>query len=225
VLGIGAREQVLYYAALFIQADLESVRYGFGKVDLARIPRASRVLAKGWLFLAPFAALVYTMFALNLEPEYCAMVASAVIVALGFVFGYDGHRMMLKDVWKATDTDRRINSPLKPWRTCPGWSTIGLMLISLHLRTPQRGDRSESSSKLIAENRCLGSRHHKNPTQENTHDQARRARSQREDEAVPFTIDAAKVRAAAIAVRRFAKQKICCGATGNIVQQLQSFCT
>jgi TRAP transporter 4TM/12TM fusion protein len=92
---------VMYYAALFIQADLESARYGFGKVDPALIPRASRVLAKGWLFLAPFAALVYTMFALNLEPEYCAMVASAVIIALGFAFGYDGHRMKLKDVWTA----------------------------------------------------------------------------------------------------------------------------
>jgi len=57
-----------------------------------RSPRAWTVLKRGWLFLAPFVALVYTMFWLNLEPEYCAMAASAVIIALGFAFGYDSQR-------------------------------------------------------------------------------------------------------------------------------------
>ena len=92
---------VMYYAALFIQADLEAARYGFGKVEEAKIPRIGRVLAKGWLFLVPFVVLIYTMFWLNLEPEYCAMAASAAIVALGFAFGYDGQRMKLRDLWEA----------------------------------------------------------------------------------------------------------------------------
>jgi TRAP transporter 4TM/12TM fusion protein len=90
---------VMYYAALFIQADLEAARYGFGKVEEAKIPRIGRVLAKGWLFLVPFAVLIYTMFWLNYEPEYCAMAASAAIIVLGFAFGYDGHRMTLRDLW------------------------------------------------------------------------------------------------------------------------------
>jgi TRAP transporter 4TM/12TM fusion protein len=90
---------VMYYAALFIQADLEAARYGFGKVEEAKIPRIGRVLAKGWLFLVPFAVLIYTMFWLNYEPEYCAMAASAAIIVLGFAFGYDGHRMSLRDLW------------------------------------------------------------------------------------------------------------------------------
>ena len=47
----------------------------------------------------PFAVLIYTMFWLNLEPEYSAMTASAAIIALGFAFGYDGHRMTLRDLW------------------------------------------------------------------------------------------------------------------------------
>jgi TRAP-type uncharacterized transport system fused permease subunit len=59
------------------------------------------VLAKGWLFLAPFAVLIYTMFWLNYEPEYCAMAAAGAIVVLGFAFGYDGHRMTLRDLWVA----------------------------------------------------------------------------------------------------------------------------
>ena len=90
---------VMYYAALFIQADLEAARYGFGKVEQAKIPRIGKVLARGWLFIVPFAVLIYTMFWLNLEPEYSAMTASATIIVLGFAFGYDGHRMTLRDLW------------------------------------------------------------------------------------------------------------------------------
>jgi TRAP transporter 4TM/12TM fusion protein len=92
---------VMYYAALFIQADLEAARYGFGKVEQSRIPRVMTVLAKGWVFLVPFAALIYTMFWLNLEPEYCAMAASAVIIVLGFALGYGGERMRLRHLWDA----------------------------------------------------------------------------------------------------------------------------
>jgi len=92
---------VLYYAALFIQADLEAARYGFGKVEEDKIPRIGRVLADGWMFLVPFAVLVYTMFWLNLEPEYAAMAASLAIVVLGFSVGYAGRQMTLRDLWHA----------------------------------------------------------------------------------------------------------------------------
>jgi TRAP transporter 4TM/12TM fusion protein len=92
---------VMYYAALFIQADLEAARYGFGKVEEAQIPRIGRVLARGWIFLVPFVVLIYTMFWLNLEPEYSAMTASLAIIVLGFAFGYDGRRMRLRDLWDA----------------------------------------------------------------------------------------------------------------------------
>jgi TRAP transporter 4TM/12TM fusion protein len=92
---------VMYYAALFIQADLESARHGFGKVEESKIPRALGVLKNGWMFIVPFAVIVYTMFIRNWEPEYAAMMAAAVIIALGFAVGYAGHRMKLKDVWAA----------------------------------------------------------------------------------------------------------------------------
>jgi TRAP transporter 4TM/12TM fusion protein len=92
---------VMYYAALFIQADLEAARYGFGKVPASEIPRLGAVLAGGWLFLAPFAVVVYTLFWRNWEPEFAAMAAAAVIVALGLVLGYAGRRMTLRDIWSA----------------------------------------------------------------------------------------------------------------------------
>jgi len=90
---------LLYYSALFIQCDLEAARYGFGKVDPAIIPRLWPVLASGWIFFAPFAAIVYAMFWLNWEPDLAAALASAVVIALGLFVGYRGVKMKLQDIW------------------------------------------------------------------------------------------------------------------------------
>ncbi len=92
---------VLYYAALFMQSDLEAARYGFGKVEEDQIPRVLPVLVAGWIFIAPFVALVATLFVLNSEPELAAMYAAAIIVVLGFAFGYAGRRMKMKDIWES----------------------------------------------------------------------------------------------------------------------------
>jgi len=92
---------VLYYAALFMQSDLEAARYGFGKVEEDQIPRALPVLAAGWIFIVPFVVLVATLFVLNSEPELAAMYAAAIIVVLGFAVGYAGQRMKMKDIWES----------------------------------------------------------------------------------------------------------------------------
>src|SRR5258706_5111684 len=59
------------------------------------------VLKTGWIFLAPFAAIVGAMFWLNWEPEPAAALASAIIIALGLAIGYRGTRMKLGDIWSA----------------------------------------------------------------------------------------------------------------------------
>jgi TRAP transporter 4TM/12TM fusion protein len=92
---------LLYYTALFIQCDLETARYGFGKVDRSEIPPMRSVLATGWIFLAPFGAIVGAMFWLNWEPEPAATLASAIIIGLGLFIGYRGARMKLADIWNA----------------------------------------------------------------------------------------------------------------------------
>jgi len=92
---------VLYYTALFIQCDLEAARYGFGKVAPSEIPPMAPVLAAGWIFIAPFAAIIGAMFWLNWEPEPSAALASAIIVGLGLFIGYRGVSMTLKDIWSA----------------------------------------------------------------------------------------------------------------------------
>jgi len=92
---------ILYYAALFIQCDLETARYGIGRVDVSEIPPMRTVLATGWIFLAPFAAIVGAMFWRNWEPEPAATLAAGIIIALGLFVGYRGQRMKLKDIWEA----------------------------------------------------------------------------------------------------------------------------
>ncbi|TMH55982.1 MAG: TRAP transporter fused permease subunit, partial [Betaproteobacteria bacterium] len=92
---------LLYYAALFIQCDLETARYGIGRVDRSEIPGMGPVLRTGWIFLAPFAAIVGAMFWMNWEPEPAAALASAIIIVLGLAIGYRGARMKLADIWSA----------------------------------------------------------------------------------------------------------------------------
>src|SRR5438477_255110 len=92
---------LLYYAALSIPCDLETARYGIGRVDRSEIPPMRSVLKTGWIFLAPFAAIVGAMFWLNWEPEPAAALASAIIIVLGLFVGYRGARMKLGDLWIA----------------------------------------------------------------------------------------------------------------------------
>jgi TRAP transporter 4TM/12TM fusion protein len=92
---------LLYYSALFIQCDLETARYGIGKVDRSEIPPLGPVLATGWIFIAPFAAIIGAMFWLNWEPEPAAALAAAIIIGLGLFIGYRGTRMKLQDIWTA----------------------------------------------------------------------------------------------------------------------------
>src|SRR6185295_1350335 len=92
---------ILYYTALFIQCDLETARYGIGRVDTSDIPPMRSVLASGWIFLAPFAAVVGAMFWMNWEPEPAAALASAIIIGLGLFIGYRGARMHFRDIWSA----------------------------------------------------------------------------------------------------------------------------
>ncbi|MGH8690809.1 MAG: TRAP transporter permease [Burkholderiales bacterium] len=92
---------VLYYAALFIQCDLEAARHGYGKIERAAIPKVLPVLGRGWIFLTPFAALIGGMFWLNWQPESAAVLAAGVIIVLGMFIGYRGARMKLRDIWSS----------------------------------------------------------------------------------------------------------------------------
>ncbi len=90
---------LLYYAALFIQADLEAARRGITRVPEDLVPNLLKVLKGGWVFFLPFAVLVYALFWLNWEVQTAAIIACIVTIAIGMVFGYEGKRMTLRDIF------------------------------------------------------------------------------------------------------------------------------
>lgn len=90
---------ILYYVALFVQADLEAARSGISRVEESKIPAVGPVLKSGWFFPLPFALLIFALFWLNDLPEKAALRAAAVIVVCGLVFGYKGKRLTASDVF------------------------------------------------------------------------------------------------------------------------------
>jgi TRAP transporter 4TM/12TM fusion protein len=91
---------VLYYIALFIQADLEAAKGNILRVPAKDIPKMLQVLAKGWLFMLPFVVLVYALFWENREPENAAIFASLAVMLIGFALGYGSDRLSLRELWQ-----------------------------------------------------------------------------------------------------------------------------
>ncbi|HIB22751.1 MAG TPA: TRAP transporter large permease subunit, partial [Rhodospirillales bacterium] len=66
-----------------------------------QIPELLDVLRFGWLFILPFAGLIYALFWLNWSAETSALLASGIVLVVGLLFGYKGKRMSLIDIWDA----------------------------------------------------------------------------------------------------------------------------
>ncbi len=88
----------LYYLALFFQVDVEAAKRGIRGESPERLPRVGAVLRAGWYFPLPFAALIYALVWEGMRPEYCALLASAVLIACSLAFGYKGERIPIKQV-------------------------------------------------------------------------------------------------------------------------------
>lgn len=91
---------LLYYAALFFQADLEAARLGIGRVPEEDIP-AARPILTGLYFIVPFAVLIITLFEFNQSPQLSALLAAAVLFVLALLFGYRGERMNWRAILQA----------------------------------------------------------------------------------------------------------------------------
>jgi TRAP transporter 4TM/12TM fusion protein len=92
---------LLYYYALFIQADLLAARAGLTSIEGPEIPPLRQVLKQGWHFLLPFAMLIYGLFWLNWSPALSALGASAVLIITGSTLGYGEKKLKLYDIFQA----------------------------------------------------------------------------------------------------------------------------
>ncbi|WP_099867143.1 TRAP transporter permease [Pararhizobium haloflavum] len=86
---------ILYYVALFIQADLDAARLGIARVPKSAIPDR-RIVLGGWHFILAFVVLIYALFTLGWQPERAALAASLTVIATSLVFGYEAVRPGIK---------------------------------------------------------------------------------------------------------------------------------
>lgn len=82
---------LLYYVALFIQADLEAARLGIASVPQSDLPDR-KVVRGGIHFVFPFAMLIFALFVLRWQPDRAALSAAVVLIVSAVIFGYAGKR-------------------------------------------------------------------------------------------------------------------------------------
>lgn len=92
---------LLYYYALFIQADLLAARTGLTGMQLQEVPPLRQVIKQGWHFVLPFLLLIYALFWLNWSPELSALAASAVLMVTGPTLGYGDKKLKLGEFFGA----------------------------------------------------------------------------------------------------------------------------
>jgi TRAP transporter 4TM/12TM fusion protein len=89
---------LLYYLALFFQVDLEAAKRGIRGVPSERLPQTLAVLKAGWYFPLPFVVLIVALLEWNMQAEYAALLATAVLIGCTLAFGYKGKRVPFKDL-------------------------------------------------------------------------------------------------------------------------------
>ncbi|MBR3371934.1 MAG: TRAP transporter fused permease subunit [Rhodobacteraceae bacterium] len=94
---------LLYYVALFIQADLEAAKLNIAPVPRSEIP-APRDVASGVHFVFAFAVLITMLFVFNWSPEKAAMLAALSVVVSALVFGYRKKRPALRTIFASLHT-------------------------------------------------------------------------------------------------------------------------
>ena len=92
---------LLYYYALFVQADLLAAKTGLAPIEGEKIPPLRQVLAQGWHFMLPFAMLIYALFWLNWSPEKSALAGCVVLIVTGSTLGYGDKKLKLLDILDA----------------------------------------------------------------------------------------------------------------------------
>ena len=100
---------LLYYVALFVQADLQAAKQSIRPLEHDDIPNARNVMARGWVFVLPFAAIVVALFWMHQPAETSALWGGVAAALIGLTIGYGKTRMALRELWSAAvETGRSI---------------------------------------------------------------------------------------------------------------------
>jgi TRAP transporter 4TM/12TM fusion protein len=103
---------ILYYACLFIHVDLDAAKQKIGSVEDPGAPSLGEVMKSGWHFLVPIIFLVFALIypeIFRLTPEKAAIVSTAILMVLTFIFGYRGKRPSLLELGQAIIDTGRIS--------------------------------------------------------------------------------------------------------------------
>ncbi|MEM9010918.1 MAG: TRAP transporter fused permease subunit [Pseudomonadota bacterium] len=99
---------LLYYVAVFAQADLQAAKDEIALVDPEEIPEVRQVLKRGWVFAVPFAAIVLALFTFGQRPETAALWGAGTALLIGLAIGY-GKRMGWREIGAAmVETGRAV---------------------------------------------------------------------------------------------------------------------
>jgi TRAP transporter 4TM/12TM fusion protein len=82
---------ILYYVALFVQADLDAAKMRIPPLTQRDLPPV-RPTMRGLYFVVPFAVLVLALFVYNQTPQMSALLAAVPMIPLAVIFGYRGER-------------------------------------------------------------------------------------------------------------------------------------
>ncbi|TDI64677.1 MAG: TRAP transporter fused permease subunit [Alphaproteobacteria bacterium] len=107
----------LYYVSVFVQADLEAARRDIPPISKDELEPLGKVVAKGWIFVLPFAVLIGAIFMFNRTPSEAAAWASTMLLVVSMK-GYKGHRLSFPVV---------IDSLKNAGQTSTGIIVIGAM--------------------------------------------------------------------------------------------------
>jgi TRAP transporter 4TM/12TM fusion protein len=124
-----ALPSLLYYYALFIQADLLAARFGATPIDMHDVPPVGEVLKRGWHFLLPFGMLIYGLFWLNWSPEMAALAASGVLIVTGSTLGYGDKKLKLSNIVESLKSTGLVSLDLLMITAAAGF-IIGVLNIS-----------------------------------------------------------------------------------------------
>ena len=82
---------ILFYVALFVQADLDAAKMRIPRLARRDMPPFRQSL-RGLYFALPFAVLIAALFVFNQTPQMAALMAAAPMIPLAVIFGYRGER-------------------------------------------------------------------------------------------------------------------------------------